>query len=298
MVRLQDLFSEKSRLGRMVNEMAEVFIRGHVARSAAALSYHLTISIFPLLICVSAILGSLNIKESVMYEVLADVFPTEVVTEVSEFLTLITGNRSGLMLFVGVTAMLTSSSATFRSLTGIMGDIQGKARYTGIRKGIFSFILSISFLVAIYFAGLAVVTGEWLSQILENYFGYGAIITFWTRTRFILLFMLIFGIIFGVYLISAPKETRKVSRLPGALAASITLVAASVIYSRMITASIKYAILYGSLASVIILMVWLYTCGIILIMGNVFNVSLSNTRKKELHPDDEISQPESGQEPA
>ena len=93
-----------------------------------------------------------------------------------------------------------------------------------------------------------------------------------------ILFMILLCIIYGVYSISAPREIKKIYRLPGALTAAVVLVAASAIYSRMITVSIRYALLYGSLASFIILMIWLYTCSIILIMGNVFNISLHKSR--------------------
>jgi len=280
-----DRIAFENHAGQVVREMAETFQRTHVARSAAALSYNLTISIFPFLICVSAILGSLNIRETDLYSFLAEVFPIEAIASVIEFLTNLTGNRSELMLFVGVTAMITSSSATFRCFTGIMGDIQGEMRYTGIRRGIFSFVFSIAFLVSMYFSGLAVVAGDWLLQFLGGNFGFGTVIVMWTWVRFPLLFLVIFGIIFGVYIISAPKEIHKRSRLPGAFAAAVALVVTSIIYSRMITASIRYAILYGSLASVIILMIWLYTCGIILIMGNVLNISLYNTRSKDVQAD-------------
>jgi len=281
---LRKSFTIKSRSGLVVKEMAEIFMRRHVARSAAALSYYLTISIFPFLICLSAILGSLNIEETELFAFLGDIIPGEAATMVSEFLYSITVNKSELMLFIGVTAMITSSSATFRSFTGIMGEIQGKMRYTGIWRGIFSVVFSLAFLAGIYFSGLVVVTGEWLAQILERYFGIGNLFAIWTRMRFLLLFLLLFGIIFGVYIISAPKEIKKISRLPGAFVASVVLVATSAVYSRMITASIRYAILYGSLASFIILMIWLYTCGIILIMGNVLNISLHNISRRFVSP--------------
>ena len=35
--------------------------------------------------------------------------------------------------------------------------------------------------------------------------------------------------------------------------------------------STRYSLVYGSLASVIIMLVWLYLCGNILILGNVIN---------------------------
>ena len=46
---------------------------------------------------------------------------------------------------------------------------------------------------------------------------------------------------------------------------------ASILFSWFIGMSSKYSLVYGSLASVIILLLWLYLCGNILILGNVFN---------------------------
>ena len=53
--------------------------------------------------------------------------------------------------------------------------------------------------------------------------------------------------------------------------AAAALVAASILFSWFIGMSSKYSLVYGSLASVIILLLWLYLCGNILILGNVFN---------------------------
>jgi YihY family inner membrane protein len=273
-----DSAASKNRAVRVIRNMGETFSRKYVARSAAALSYYLTISIFPFLICVGAILGGLQVHESDLYAVLGEILPAEAFSTISEFFRYVTVNRSELMFVIGLSAMLTSSSAAFRSFTGIMGEIQGKMRFTGIRRGVFSFIFSIAFLISIYISGLVILSGEWLMQVLGTIPGFGDALAIWSWVRFVILFLLLFGIIFGVYIISAPKETRKMHRLPGALAASVVLVVASVVYSRLITASIRYAILYGSLASFIIMMIWLYTCGIILIMGNVFNISLHSTR--------------------
>jgi YihY family inner membrane protein len=267
-----------SRNVRVVREMAEIFVRKHVARSAAALSYYLTLSVFPFLICVGAILGSLRLHESDIFAFLADILPAETFSVIAEIFRFDGAYSTGLIFIIGLSAMLTSSSAAFRSFTGIMGEIQGKMRFTGIRRGLFSFIFSIAFLASIYVSGLVILTGEWLMQILELYFGFSGVFAFWAWVRFVILFLLLFGIIFGVYIISAPKETKNMQRLPGALAASFVLVAASAVYSRMISATIRYALLYGSLASFIILMIWLYTCGIILIMGNVFNISLHRAK--------------------
>ena len=270
------------RIVRVLRDMGEAFLHKHVARCAAALSYYVTLSLFPFLICVSAVLGSMHIQESYMFDLLYELAPFESFTAISEYLLHIAGNRSGLMLGVGITALLTSSSAAFRAFTGIMGELQGEMRFTGIWRGVFSFIFSFAFLFAIYVSGLVILSGEWLMQILRERLGFANLFSVMRWVRFVILFLLLFGIIFGVYIISAPKETKKTQRLPGALAASIVLVIASALYSQMITVSLRYELLYGSLPSFIIMMIWLYTCGIILIMGNMFNISLHKTKQEAL----------------
>ena len=49
------------------------------------------------------------------------------------------------------------------------------------------------------------------------------------------------------------------------------MVVASAVFSFFIGMSSRYSLIYGSLASVIILLLWLFLCGNILILGGVFN---------------------------
>jgi len=263
----------------VIKDVVTVFMNHPVARSAAALSYYLTLSIFPFLICASVILGMFNLQETDSFELLEGVIPEAAFSTISDYLNYITNSRTEIMLTIGLTAMLTSSSAAFRTFTGITGEIQGKMRFSGIWGWIISFVFSVLLLVAIYCSALIVVSGEWLTQFLEDHLNISGMTTIWSWTRFILLFFILFAIIYSVYLISAPKYATKMSRFPGAIAASFILVIASILFSRLITASIRYEVLYGSLASFIILMVWLYTCSFILIMANVINISVSKLKE-------------------
>jgi len=247
-----------------------------VARSAAGLSYYLTLSIFPFLICLSVILGSFNIHEMDSFMLMQGVIPDAAFRALTDFLEYISNTSQEIMLTIGITAMFTSSSAAFRSFISITGEIQGKMRFSGIMGWIISFIFSIVFLIAIYASALVVLSGEWMMNFINTYFDMQGITTMWTWIRFVLLFLLLFSVIYGVYMISAPKNTKRMSRLPGALTAAIIIVAASMLFSQLITASIRYELLYGSLASFIILMLWLYLCSMILIMANVINIAISN----------------------
>ncbi|MDR2356823.1 MAG: YihY/virulence factor BrkB family protein [Oscillospiraceae bacterium] len=252
--------------------MARAFVRYRVTRSAAALSYYLFLSAFPLLICCSAIIGSLNITQESLISGLGDVVPDGAIAVIGDFLRYVGGDRSAPTFAVGIVVMITTSAAAFSTIMGIMGDIQGGGRFGGAAARLLSFALSVGFLAVIYVSGLIVVTGEWFMRIIRRSFNLDETLALWNPVRFVILFLLMLAVIYAIYIISAPKETKGIRRLPGAAAAAVALVGVSLAFSRLISESAKYAIVYGYLASFIVMLVWLYTCGIILIMGNVFNI--------------------------
>ncbi|MDR2420746.1 MAG: YihY/virulence factor BrkB family protein [Oscillospiraceae bacterium] len=269
-----------TRPARVLRRIAEIFIREHVTRSAAALSYCVTISLFPLLLCATAVLGSLNITENELFFSLRDIIPSAAIDVISDFLGYVNGNMTALMTAAGLGVMITSSSSAFRTIMGVMGGIQGEKRFSGLLGHLASFVMSLAFLAAVYASGLVIVTGEWFMGALKEHLALGDITAAWLWMRFLLLFLIMFAMIYAIYKVTAPKAARgepRTRRLPGALAAAALVVAVSAAFSRMISASAKYALVYGSLASVIIMMIWMYACAIILIMGNVFNVALAET---------------------
>jgi len=260
---------------RVIKDVIVAFLKYPIARSAAALSYYLTLSIFPFLICASVVLSTFSIQETDVFALLENVIPGAAFRVISDYLDYISSSRSEVMLIIGILALLTSSSAAFRTFIGITSEIQGKMRFTGIMELLISFIFSIVLLIAIYGSALVVLSGEWLMNVLEVNLGISELTALWTWIRFVILFLLLLAVIYSVYSISSPKQTTRISRFPGAFAAAVILVITSMFFSQLITASIRYEVLYGSLASFIILMVWLYTCAFILIMANVINISVS-----------------------
>lgn len=258
-------------LKRAVKNMVDIFIKQRVTRSAAAMSYYLTISIFPFLIVVYAILTSLNISNENLYKIWVQIIPADVLKIILGYFQYVGGNKSTLMIFVGITVTLSSSSSVFGTLMKIMADIQGKSRFKGFWGAIYSILVSLGLLAVMYISGLVIVSGEWLLDFLEKSFGFAQLFEIWQWVRFAILFLLLLVIIYLIYQIAAPKEIKRVRRLPGALIATMLLVTVSIVFSRLIGLATNYPIVYGSLASFIILMFWIYICSIILIMGNVFN---------------------------
>lgn len=261
----------------IVAEMVQIYVGKRVSRSSAAFAYFLTLTIFPTLICVYVILGNF-FPGGGTFEIAEGIVPANSLSVIESYLVYISENSDSSMLTAGIIMMATTSAAMFRSLHNIMADIQGEPRYTGVFAVIMSFLFSLILLAAIYFAAGVMFTGNWFITFLNEHFPSLNIYESWSWVRFVLLFLVVVAILYGIYWITAPRDARH-KLMPGAIAASLALVVVSMIFSMFIGMSTRYPLVYGTLTSIIILILWLYLCGNIIIMGNALNVVL---RKKTL----------------
>ena len=78
----------------------------------------------------------------------------------------------------------------------------------------------------------------------------------------------------------------------GAAAGALSLLLVSMVFSHFLSESVKYPLLYGSIASVILMMLWLYLCGIVLFLGAAVNVALERTayRKRRVQQNPETKE--------
>ena len=256
-----------------IRELVEIYVNSRVPRSAAELSYFLTLSIFPTLICVHAMLSKFLPGISLTLDELTGIVPSETLDIISDYLQYVAFHNSRTLLTAGVLGMATTSAAAFRSIHSIMGDIQGVSRFRGIFALLFSFVFSLVFMAAIYFGIIVMVTGDWLIGYIGRVFPMIAGLALWNVLKFPLMLVIFILIIYGLYRITAPANIRG-TFFQGAVSAAILLVLVSVLFSWFISMSTRYPLIYGSLASIIIFMLWIYICGQILIMGNALNVVL------------------------
>ncbi len=268
---------------RFVREMVELYFDKHVARTAAELAYWFILSVFPLLICVNAVLGVLQVDVSSVLRYLRPFLPPGLLGVVSDYLGYITNNQSSTLIIAGASMTVLFASAAVRSLMDIMNELYGRRGYVGIVQLAASILFSVLLLVAIYLSIVVVLTGNWFFHLLERYLPLGwSVVTWdWLWIKYLVLFGVVFLLVTVIYLMAAvPMGKPRPPVFLGALLASAALVAASMIFSIFIGMSSRYSLIYGSLASVIILLLWLYLCGNVLILGNVFNC-VRYTRKKE-----------------
>lgn len=270
---------------RFVADIAEIYFSKQVGRSAAQLAYFLILTFFPILICVSAFVSKLNLTITSLLDDLQHLLPEGVFIIFRDYLGYLDNNLSTPMLIAGVSLAVFSASAAIRGLMSIMREIFGRSNFTGFRQIIASVVFSVLLLVTIYLSLVVVVTGNWFFHLLGGLLGLSDLVDrfgTWQWLKYLLLLAIVFLFILLLYRFVAPLKKPRPPVVPGALFASVALVVASLLFSLIMSRSTRYSLVYGSLASLIILLVWLYLCSNIFILGNVVNYVIDRHRKETI----------------
>ena len=268
---------------RFAVDVVDVYFSKHVSRAAAELAYFLILTFFPIMICISAFVNELHLDLSALVDQADPFLPEGVLAIFQEYLTYIDTNQSAAMLLSGAFLTILFASAAVRGLMNVMHELYGRATFRGLWQLAASILFSVLLLATIYLSLAVVVTGNWFFHLLGQVLRLEGLVErfgTWQWIKYLLLLGLVFLFILLLYRFAAPLDKPRPPVVPGALAASAALAAASVIFSLLMGNSTRYSLIYGSLASVIIMLVWLYLCGNILIMGNVVNYVLFTHRKE------------------
>ena len=258
--------------------MADAYGRYGVARSAAALSYFLVLTLFPLLMCANFLIGSLHLDLEQILAGLSQFLPTAALSTILDYLNYAAATQSSTLLLACLFTILMCASAGLRTLLQTMDDLFAAPCRDGFRRLLLSFILSALFLPTMYLSVVVVLTGDWFFHMLEELLPrqllelipLSLLSHLWRWTRYLLLFCFVLLLVAAVYRLGIPKERVSRRGLWGFSAVTaLAMVGRSAVFSWFIGMSSRYALVYGSLASRIILLVWLYFCGNILLLGAV-----------------------------
>ena len=265
-----------------VRDMVQAYGRLGVSRAAASLAYFLILTLFPLLVCVNFFIGLLELDPEAVFSALDSLLPRESRSIILDYLTYVSGipqSQSTPLLLASLFTILLSASAGLRTLLKTMDELYQVRHVSSLRRVVVSVVLSILFLLTIYLSIVVIFTGDWFFQLLEarlpsplaELIPLRLLSQLWGWLRYLLLFFCVLLLVLAVYRMGTPpplRREKKVLRLTALLSAG-ALVACSVLFSWFIGMSSRYSLVYGSLASLIILLVWLYFCGNILLVGAV-----------------------------
>jgi membrane protein len=260
---------------------------------AAALTYYAMLAIFPALLALASVVGLLSGSAvNTLIDNVATLAPGAARDVLTTMLEQLQGDRgtASIALIIGVVVALWSASgyvAAFMRAGNAVYDIgEGRPAWKTLPVR-----LAITAVVTILTAAIAigvVFTGS-LARRAGDVLGMGdTVITVWNIAKWPVLVILVSLVIALLYW-AAPNVRRPFRWVtPGSLLAVLIWLLASAAFALYVANFASYNKTYGSLAGVIIFLIWLWISNIALLLGLEFDAELERERALETgHPPDE-----------
>ncbi|MBQ6346889.1 MAG: YihY/virulence factor BrkB family protein [Clostridia bacterium] len=263
----------------IIKDVYNIYLNRLVPRASAALSYYLTMTIFPLIICLYALFGQ-NYQVAMNVFNYLEQFLTPSADElIKSFLMHVAGTSGRTVLIAAITMLVVSASAAVRVLQGTINEMQGGHRFRAMTDFLVSFALAVALLLAVYLSMVVLLTGRRFLDWLQQSFSINVTDAWWISARFMLLGGVAFLLFWGIFGFTRPRNDKYLV-LPGALLATAGVVLMSTLFSRLIASSARYSLVYGSLASLILLMLWLYLICQAIFVGAALNIALRDRKAR------------------
>ena len=272
-----------------LREAIMLYFSRRVPQAAACLAYFVLLTVFPVLICVSYILGMVNIDIVSLMDQLQPLLPEAALDVLESYLRYISFHQTPGLFLAGLAGCWFSAAAAFRTITRVIIDMYEDVSQSMVRGMVASILFPLGLLVTVDLSVIVVVTGQrTLAAVAQRFPFWDHVLNLWSWTRYVLLFSIFFLFILAVLNMAAPFGTPRLPVLLSSLVSALALVVSSAVFSWFISMSSRYSLVYGSLVSLIILLIWLYLCGQILFIGIVFtSVWYKHWRRRRLtDPDD------------
>lgn len=256
----------------LVKRMIFRFFDDGIPQAAAALSYFLLFSLFPLLMFANALLAQLNLSIDGSTAVL-EFLPESLRTLIVSYLGYLGSQPSVSPMIFGIVMTLYFLSRAVRSMMRTVNDIYHIEIHRAVWVDVLiSFAITAGFLLSVVGSFVLFVAGRTILRLLPQYLPIPQPVldltqnaTFWVTLAVVFLFLMLFNrVVPNVHL-----RFREI--WPGALFSLVVWLLASWAFSFYVDNMARYSVLYGSLGAIIVLMLWLYIVSIVLLMGPQLN---------------------------
>jgi membrane protein len=252
-----------------------------VVDRAAALSYYFLFSLFPTLLFLTSLLGVLPIP-NLMDRLLGYVdqlLPPDAGSLVHKTLGEIVGGAHGGLLSIGAVAALWAASGGIASMMNALNvayDVEEPRPWW--KRRLIAIGLTLALGVFTLGSLLLMVFGGAIGRFLGNVVGLGDLaVMIWNVVQWpVAVGLLVVGIALVYYAAPAVEHKKWYWVTPGSLFATIAWIAASIGLRFYVTHFADYNATYGSIGGVILLMLWLYLGGLVLLVGAEINSEIEH----------------------
>lgn len=274
----------QNRMVRFWVLMVHRYLRHRVGVQSAALAFYLLFMLFPLMIFISALLGLLQLDVAAILQAVREFLPGEIVELMGMYLTYVGKNPSHRLLVFG---LVFSIYFPMRATNTLIRAVR-TAYHLGPPRGIVSQALktllytTLLMIMIMLTLTLTTVSDRLLSYGVQHFRLPVLAAELWAALRFPVIGTAGFFSLILLYALAQDGRQLWRNLWPGTLAALAVWLGMSWLYTWYVEHIAHYSLLYGSIGTVIVLLIWLNMSAVVLIMGAELNGVLMSLRKERV----------------
>lgn len=263
-------------------QIYDKFVKDEITVYAAQASFFIVLSSVPFIILLLTVLQFVPaVQQSDFLYMLSRLLPLEVQPLVYTIVAEIYSKSSAALLSVSTVITLWSASR------GMLGIEKGLNRITGCsrrRSYVISRIINsgytIVFMAVCIMSLVLLVFGNLIQNLIFRLLPFlKALSPYMISLRSLLSLIILVVFFMGLYTFLPYERQRLKYQLPGAIFSTVCWILFSFFFSLYFKYFSRFSTMYGSLASVAVLMLWLYFCICILFLGAEINYHLSRMKR-------------------
>ncbi len=266
----------KVSLKQFVKDLNQEVSNHNVYNGAATLAYYLMLSIFPGTILMLTLLPYLPIPhlQQAIMDVLGQVLPQESAKMFTGVVNDVLSNRHGGLLSFGLIFTLWSASTGLYAIMqqiNITYEVKESRPFWKVR-GTALLLMALFFILVVGGFGL-IVFGGVIQNWVGNHLGWSSPLRiFFAAFRWVVILVSLLLAFSTFYYFGPDVEQEFKFITPGSVFGVLMLALATVGFRIYMTEFANYNATYGSIGAVIVLQLWLYIVGLVLLVGSEVNI--------------------------
>ena len=264
-------------------ELLHRFSRDEIFGLSAELAYFFLLSLFPFLIFLLSLIAYLPISQDDVLGAVRQYAPGNTMNLIETNVQQIMSVQRGGLLSFGLLAALWSASNGINAVVRAFNRAYevNENRSFIVTRGT-AVLLTFAMVFVIIVALLLPVFGKEIGMLVATTFGYSnEFLAIWNAIRFSLSFIILLLVFMALYFIAPNKRLHIKEVYLGALFATVGWMTVSYLFSYYVSNFGNYTATYGSLGGIIVLLIWFYLSGLLIIVGGEINAILQ--KKKEVN---------------
>ncbi|HLQ71587.1 MAG TPA: YihY/virulence factor BrkB family protein [Bacillota bacterium] len=246
---------------------------------SAQLAYFFLLSLFPFLLFLVTLIGYLPIGEQTVDNIIGFIelyAPSDITRLINSNIDHLIHNQNGGLLSISIIGTIWSASNGIKAIMKAFNrayEVDEDRSFIVAR--LIAIVLTIAMVLVIFVAFLLPIFGKMIGVYIFSFFGLSdTFIAVWGTLRWVVSSIVFFIVLLTLYKLAPNKHIYFKHAIWGAVFATVCWQLVSLAFSFYVSSMGNYSATYGSLGTVIIMMIWFYISGIIIISGGVLNASI------------------------